>query len=101
MKGSKWTDVAIALVQGLGIQALCMEASVQDLYGGMLAPDAEGALWQSAAACRSYSSGGQELSENGELALWEDSEHPTAEGAKVHFQCLVNTFRARYESLGS
>lgn len=95
--GSKWTEVGIKVVQELGIQALCLKASVQELFGEMLTIDADGTIWQAEAKCRSWVENGKDYSEDGKLALWGDSEHPTEFGAETHFRCLVNTFRARFD----
>lgn len=96
--GSKWSGVGVQVVQELGIQALSLQASVAELYGGMFTTDAYGAIWQAAAKCRSYTQNDIDYSENGQLALWADSENPTALGAETHFQCLVDTFRIRFGS---
>jgi len=96
VEGSKWTDEAMKLVEELGIQAICLRTSPEELFGGMLVADAAGAAWQ--AGGRSYTQHGIDYTEGGDLALWEDCWHPTVAGAEEHFRCLVKAFRARYES---
>lgn len=101
VEGSKWTDEAMQAVQELGIQALCLKGPPEELFAGLLTTDAEGTIWQNEAKCRSHTSNGKDYSTDGELALWEDSEHPTAAGAETHFRCLVKAFKARYETANS
>jgi hypothetical protein len=102
VEGSKWTDQAVQVVQQeLGIQALTLTGSVEELFGGMLETDAEGTIWQAISKGGSYKANGMDFSENGEPALWEDSLHPTGAGAEVHCQCLIKAFRARFESLSA
>lgn len=100
LRGSKYTDQAIALVEQLGIFALCLKAPVEEIFGGMLVTDEEGDVWQNRAKCRDHVNHGVDHSEDGELALWADSEHPTAKGAEVHFRCLVQTFLRRFDNPG-
>lgn len=96
VEGSKFTDEAMGLCQELGIPALCFKASsAEELFAGMLTTDAEGTVWQNEAVCRSYTENGQDFTENGQLALWEDSFHSTPSGAEVHFRCLVKALKAR------
>eukprot|EP00930_Biecheleria_cincta_P056468 TRINITY_DN42585_c0_g1_i1.p1 TRINITY_DN42585_c0_g1~~TRINITY_DN42585_c0_g1_i1.p1 ORF type:complete len:265 (-),score=22.84 TRINITY_DN42585_c0_g1_i1:106-900(-) len=97
VEGSKWTDEAVRLVsEELCMRAVCLDVPAEEQYGGMLTRDAAGVVWQCGG--RSYTESGVDYTEDGELALWEDSLHPTVAGAKAHFRCLVAAFRARYES---
>lgn len=96
VEGSKYTDEAMELCQELGIPALCLKASsAEELYEGMLTTDESGVVWQTEGACRSYTSEGNSFTADGQIALWEDSDHPTAAGAAVHFRCVVKAFKAR------
>lgn len=100
VRGSKWTNEAIYLVQEeLGIPALVFDASPQELFADMFIADKwdDSVYWQNEAKCRKMVNHGEAYSEDGELALWEDSEHPTAAGANLHFRCLVSAFIDRYE----
>jgi len=96
VEGSKWTREAMALVEELGLQPLCLQVPAEELFEGMLATDAAGVVWQTGG--RSYTEAGVDYAEGGELAMWEDSWHPTAAGAATHLRCLVKTFRRRFES---
>merc|ERR1711920_406635 len=67
---------------------------------GMMTTDDAGTVWQSERTSRSYTEGGKDFAEDGQPALWEDSDHPTWAGAEVHFRCLVKAFRSRCASGG-
>lgn len=78
VEGSKFTEEAIQVCHELGISAFCLKASADELFAGMLTTDETGTIWQNEGTC-----------------LWEDSVHPTAAGAEVHFRSVVKAFRAR------
>jgi len=42
--------------------------------------------------------GKREMNEVGQPAHWADAELPSAYGAETHFRCLVEAFRARFET---
>lgn len=98
VEGSKYTDEAIKLVEELGMQAFCFTASIEELYGDMMTVDSDGVAWQNEAKIRASSNKkkGIQYNADGELAHWEDSEHPTALGADQHFRCLARAINARY-----
>lgn len=98
LEGSKYTAQAMQLCQELRIPALCLKGhSAQDLFAHMLI-EKDGEVWQNeavsrcAARCTKKS---PDYNAAGELAHWEDSQHPTAIGAQLHFRCLVKLFQAR------
>merc|ERR1719181_2277949 len=99
LEGSKYTAEAMQLCKAeLNIPAIYMQCrSAQEMYGEMLI-EQDGETWQNEAVSRCAAmctKKGPDYNANGELAHWEDSQHPTALGAEVHFRCFVKALEAR------
>lgn len=103
LEGSKYTEQAIQLCQELGVLAFCWEIqSAQELWANMLVHE-DGELWQNEAVSRCAdrcTKRSLDYGPDGRLALWEDSWHPTAPGAQLHFRCLVKAFQDRFGAFG-
>jgi hypothetical protein len=100
VEGAKYTEQAMQLCQQeLRIPALNFECrSVQEMFSDMLIHK-EGEVWQNEAVSRCAercTKKGPDYNKDGQLALWEDSYHPTALGAEVHFRCLAKALQARW-----
>jgi hypothetical protein len=94
--GSQWTNAAAALVHDeLDIATTVLEEPGEKLYAGMEIGD-DGDLWQDIATCRSYTSSGVDYDKHGKPALWYDAQHPSAEGAELHFRRLVAVLQRNF-----
>merc|ERR1712187_1107000 len=63
----------------------------------------DGEVWQNEAVSRCpemCTKKSPDYNSNGDLAHWEDSWHPTAVGADVHFRCFVKAIQTRCQRGG-
>eukprot|EP00930_Biecheleria_cincta_P044646 TRINITY_DN30737_c0_g1_i1.p1 TRINITY_DN30737_c0_g1~~TRINITY_DN30737_c0_g1_i1.p1 ORF type:complete len:311 (+),score=49.60 TRINITY_DN30737_c0_g1_i1:33-965(+) len=82
-------ETAVRLVRTeLGLPVHILERPGEELFAGFCR-DEEGALWQDEETCWSYTDHGVSYSSQGQPAMWEDSQHPSAAGAEEHLRRLI------------
>lgn len=89
VKAGPFLETAANLVRTeLGLAVHILEQPAEEIFAGFCR-DAEGALWQDEETCRSYTEHGVSYSSQGQPAMWEDSQHPSAAGAEEHLRRLI------------